>query len=127
MGRPIKQTFIGNTAATGQQIAATVWLPFDTQARTDGYFIQQKATSTYQAASVSNPGGVQPGLVTLVNGVPTGPAQANVSVIGYNSMVVEQAQVIFDHTVVTFLGNTYTWYPTGTTLTQPGTAIIRTA
>ncbi len=76
--------------------------------------------------SVTNPAGVAPGLVTLVNGPLTQAGQANVTVQGYNSSTVEYAQVIFNHTVTTFLGNNYTWYPTGTTLTTPGSAVIQT-
>ncbi len=77
--------------------------------------------------SVTNPGGVAPGLVTLTNGPLTQAGQANVTVQGYNSSTIEYAQVIFNHTVTTFSGNNYTWYGTGVTLTTPGSATLQTA
>ena len=46
MGRPIKKSFFGNTASSGEQIQVTAWIPGDTSPKT-GYILAQRGSRSY--------------------------------------------------------------------------------
>lgn len=77
MGRPIKKKFIGNTGATGQQIAATAWIPGQGAPYTDAYITRQTGTGRYVMRANA---GAATGQVSLVNGALTTAGQANIVV-----------------------------------------------
>lgn len=77
MGRPIKKKFIGNTGATGQQIAATAWIPGQGAPYTDAYITRQTGTGRYVMRGNA---GLATGTVSLVNGALTTAGQANIVV-----------------------------------------------
>lgn len=77
MGRPIKKKFIGNTGATGQQIAATAWIPGQGAPYTDAYITRQTGTGRYVMRANA---GQATGTVSLVNGALTTAGQANIVV-----------------------------------------------
>ena len=77
MGRPIKKKFIGNTGVTGQQIAATAWIPGQGAPYTDAYITRQTGTGRYVMRANA---GVASGQVSLVNGALTTAGQANIVV-----------------------------------------------
>lgn len=123
MGRPINKRFIGNTGATGQQIAATAWLPGQGAPYTDAYITKQTGTGRYIMRANA---GVASGQVSLVNGALTAAGQANITVTPYGGGAVEYAAVIFDNTVRTFTNNrTYDWKFEGISLTAAGQATIQ--
>ena len=82
MGRPIKKKYIGNNAVSGQQIAASAWVPGDSQVRTDAYISKQVGTGKY--IMYAN-GAANHGEVSLVNGTISAPGQANVVVMPWGS------------------------------------------
>ena len=124
MGRPIKKSFIGNTASTGQQIACYAWVPGDSQARLS-YIDEQTGTGRYNVVSAN---GLHEGIVTLANtdGGNLIVGQASVSVTPYSGPV-QYAMVIYDNTVRTFSENQYKWYFTGVSLTEIDSATIQSA
>jgi hypothetical protein len=77
MGRPINKKFIGNTGVTGQQIAATAWIPGQGAPYTDAYITRQTGTGRYVMRANA---GVASGQVSLVNGALTTAGQANIVV-----------------------------------------------
>jgi len=67
------------------------------------------------------------GVVTAVS-IAAGGVYAAVPGVNFaNAGNVKYAAKMNNHTVVAFDGTSYTWYPTGTTLTAPGQAIIPTS
>ena len=124
MGRPVKKVWLGNTSINGQQIQCTAYVPGDSTSRTS-YFTRQVGTGRYLATNATVNGVA--GLVQLTNNDATVPGNAYVTVSPFGGGAVEYAKKIQDNTVITWQGNTYTWYPTGTTLTAPGQANLQTA
>jgi hypothetical protein len=124
MGRPIKKSFIGNTSATGQQIACYAWVPGDSQARLC-YIEEQLGTSVYHV--VSNDG-AHNGIVSLANAASGSliVGQASITVTPYSGPAA-YAAVIYDNTVRTFDGTHYKWYFAGVSLTEVDSATIQSA
>ena len=77
MGRPIKKKFIGNTGASGQQIAATAWIPGQGAPYTDAYITRQTGTGRYIMRANA---GAASGEVSLVSGALSAAGQANIVV-----------------------------------------------
>lgn len=123
MGRPIKESYIGNVSTTGKQIECYAWGdPLDTQARLS-YIQKQLGTGRYYAVSAN---GAHAGEVTLVNTDSGNLAvgQASVSVTTYADGV-KYAKVIYDNTVRTWDNMSYTWYFEGVSLTEPNSATLQ--
>ena len=123
MGRPVNKRFLGNYTTSGDQIQCTAYIPGDSTSRT-GYFVRQVGTGRYQASNSTLAGTT--GVVALTNNDATQPGNAYVTVSPYGGGT-EYARKINDNTVITWQGNTYTWYPTGTSLTTANQAILQTA
>lgn len=83
MGRPVKKSLIGNTAASGQQIQVSAWIHGDSQAR-NGYLVRQQGTGHY-IAHVNNGGTSYEGSVALQNSAPAAEGQATVTVTPYGA------------------------------------------
>jgi hypothetical protein len=120
MGRPVKKVWLGNTSGTGQQIQCTAYVPGDSGSST-AYFTRQVGTGRFIANN-----GTYSGTVQLTNNDVSAAGYAKVTVTPYGGGT-EYARKINDNTVITWQGNSYTWYPTGTSLTTPGTATLQTA
>jgi hypothetical protein len=125
MGRPIKQDFIGNTSASGQQIACYAWIPGDSQSRLS-YIQEQIGTGKYYVVSDT---GLNEGIVELVDtdGANVAVGEASVSVTPVNGNPIEYAEVIYDNTVRTFSGEHYKWYFTGEVSTEVDAANIQSS
>lgn len=82
MGRPINKRYIGNTTGSGQQIAATAYIPGSVGPAT-AWLQRQVATNTYQMANVA---GIDSGRCQLVQGgAALEPGQANITVTPYGA------------------------------------------
>lgn len=109
MGRPIKKQYIGNTAATGNQIRCYARFPGDVSSSLS-YLQEQLGTGRYVAVKAD---GSKEGIVTLAN------TDSGNLIVGQASVIVDPvnpafptsyAQVIYDNTVRVWDGTSYKWY-----------------
>jgi len=125
MGRPLKKSFFGNAATSGQQITGYAWTAGDSQPRLS-YIVKQKTTHSYVMASVDGTGVPGGGQVVLVSGNVTTAGQGNITVSPYGSggsgaAATASLGLSGIQTVVTSgTGSTTSDYTPGDTLTISG-------
>jgi hypothetical protein len=83
MGRPIKSTFIGNTATAGNQLTISAWVLGDSQART-GFITKQKGTRKYMAQTTDGDN-IFVNSVDLTNNAIAAAGQAAIAVTPYGA------------------------------------------
>ena len=127
-----------NTSTTSNISAASATFTFDK------WVVKSVAVgvagSGYDAAptvSFSTAGSTIPATATAtLSGTTVGSIAVGYGGLNYTSIpavsftnlsVTDYARKINDDTVVTWGGNSYTWYPTGTALTTPNSAVLPTA
>lgn len=114
MGRPIKKSYIGDTANPGKQIACNAWIPGDSGASTC-WIKEQIGTGRYV---VSKDDESMEGIVTLANtnaaGLIAGQASLKITLFPSAGGGEKYVDVIYDNIVRTFDGEKYIWYFSGT-------------
>lgn len=109
MGRPIKKSYIGNTAATGSQIRCFARFAGDVTGSLS-YIQEQLGTGKYFAVKAD---GSKEGIVTLAN------TDGGNLTVGQASVIVDPidpafptayAKVIYDNTVRVWDGTQFKWY-----------------
>lgn len=103
MGRPIKKSFIGNTANAGQQIRVRVKI--GTNAEADGYIIKQRSSHRYLVTD-----GVNTGICILAD-LADGTLTDNTMTISFtmDDTSVVRARKLNNKTFTDFSGQRHAW------------------